>query len=499
MPLKIPVSSEEIRTQFLRDIELEARKQGIDNPPIQPKSTWFVLATGISNAALITTSNVAIAQRDGDVLRATGAGLDEQRKGEGLPELPAQGASGYIRLRVFGSTHVDAGAQLIAKKNGKRYEVIYPVDDPSNGEEIKIRAKSTGEDTDLRSGEILTWANTPPNLSAEVAVSNTLPVTGGRNDETDEEKRERIMSRRRHPPAGGNWSHLVELAKSIPAVQGAYVYPALGGASSIKVVVTKDIIPSDNDYTRIPSDGILRAVREVIQGELPDGNALVIQATAEESTSVSVTVDIPDSKSSGGNGQGWLNATPWPPLDGGDTEVTVSGVTSNKVIMVDAATTTEPVDGQTRIGWFSPTTQSFITRLVVSSSGSSGSWSLTLDRPLVDARGNGVAVGDYISPDAANLPGYGTSLSALMAKLGPGENTSDPNRIGDGRSLRHPLLSDKDPASIGNSILRRLQEMHPEIVDIELSAVSTTTPSIPGTVEDAPNVLKLDNFGVYPA
>lgn len=497
MPLNIPTSATPIRTQFLNDVELEARRQGITNPPIQPKSTWYVLATAVGNASLITTSNVAIAQRDSDVNRATGPELDEIRKGEGLPELPAQGATGDVRLRVFGSTTIVQGEQLTAKKNGKRYRVANPVVSPSDGDEITIEAIGTGADTDLKSGEILTWANTPPNLGAQVTVSNTVPITGGRDDETDEEKRERILERRRNPPAGGNWAHLVELAEAVPAVQGAYVYPALGGPSSLKVVVTKDIIPEDNDFTRIPSDGVLRLVRTAIQTELPDGNALVVQATAEETTSVSVTVEIPSAKSAGGNGEGWLNATVWPPLDGGDTEVTVSSVTSNKVVTVSASTTTEPVNGQTRCSWWSPNTYEFITRLVVSHSGSSGAWVLTFDRPLVDKRGNSVAAGDYISPSAANLQGYGETLRRLVAQLGPGENTSDANRIGDGRSLRHPKLSDKDPAHIGNTLFRKLQEEHPEIVDIESSSVTTSSPSVPGTVEDPPNVLKLSHFGVY--
>lgn len=497
MPQNIPATSEPIRTQFLNDIDLEARRQGINNPPIQPKSNFFVTATAVANATLITTSNVAIAQRDSDVNRATGNELDEMRKGEGLPELPAQGAKGDVRLRVFGSAHVDAGEQLTAKKNGKRYEVVTQAD-PSDGSEITIQAVGTGEDTNLKSGEILTWANTPPNISSQVTVSNTVPVTGGRDAETDEEKRERILERRRHPPTGGNWAQLVELAESVPAVQGAYVYPALGGPSSEKVVITKDIYPDDNDFTRIPSDGIVRLARAALNEALNDGIARLVQAVAEESTSVSITVDIPDAKSAGGNGEGWLNATPWPPLDGGDTEVTVSSVTSNKVVTVGANTSTEPVDGQTRCAWWSPNTFEFITRLVVSHSGSSGAWLLTFDRPMVDSRGNDIAAGDYISPAAANLSGYGKTFRELMAQLGPGENTSDANRIGDGRSLRHPKLADKDPAHVGNTMLRKLQEAHPEIVDIESSNITTSTPSVPSTVQDPPNVLKLDNFGCYP-
>jgi hypothetical protein len=498
MPINIPGSSQPIRTQFLSDIELEASRQGVSDPPVQPGSTWYVLGTAVGNASLITTANIAIAERDGSVLWAVGDALDELRIANGLPELPAVGARGFGRLRVFGAASIQAGEQLVADKNGKRYRTIDP-SSPSDGGEIELEAVDTGADTDLRSGEVLRWANTPPNVGSQVFVSRTVPITGGRDDEDDEDKRSRILERKRNPPLGGNWAHIVAEVETVAAVQGAYVYPALGGPASSKTVVTRDFVPEDDDYTRIPSDGIVRAARAAAQGIMPDGNSTIVQAVAEETTSVAIEVTIPSSSSAGGNGTGWSNATPWPPLDGGDTEVTVSAVTSSREITVDASTATSPVAGQTRVARWSPTAQEFQVRLVTSVAGSSGAWALTLERPFVDELGTEVGVGDYISPAAANITGYGVTFRTGMAKLGPGENTADPNRIGDGRSLRHPSVDDVDPSSVGGSLYRRMQQAHPEITEIGTSAVTTATPSVPASVQDAPFVLKLDNFGIYPA
>lgn len=498
MPLNIPGSAEPIRTQFLNDIKLEAIQQGVEDPPIQPKSTWYVMGTAVANASLVTTQNIAIAERDGSVLWAVDDELDELRIGAGLPELPAVGSRGFVRLRVFGATSIQAGEQLVAKKNGKRYATVDP-SSPSDGGEIELQAVDNGEDTDLRSGEVLEWANTPPNVGSQVFVSNTTPLTGGRDKEEDEDKRERILDRKRNPPLGGNWAHLVEAAKTVAAVQGAYVYPALGGPASLKVVVTRDFVPEDDDYTRVPSDGILRAARAEVQGTMPDGNSTIVQAVAEEASSVALEITIPSSSSAGGNGTGWANSTPWPPLDGGDTEVTVTAIASTRQVTLSASTTTSPVAGQTRIAWWSPSDQAFAVRLVTGVSGSAGSWAVTLERPLVDDQGNEVQLGDYISPAATNTLGYGTTFSVGFAKLGPGENTDDPNRIGDGRSLRHPSVDDVDPATVGGSLYRRMQQAHPEITEIGPSAVTTATPSVPASVADAPFVLKLDNLGIYPS
>jgi uncharacterized phage protein gp47/JayE len=496
MAVNIPGTSAEIRTAFLNDIELGAREYGVTDPPIEPGSDWHNLGTAVANVALIQNTNVALSERDSSVLTAEGDALDDIRKQNGLPELPPQGARGFAKIRVTGSTTIVEGEESVAAKNGLRYATVTTTTAPVDGQEIELQCVDTGAETDLDSGETLTWANPPPNVGSQLTVSNTVPILGGRSEESDEEKRERILERKRNPPGGGNWAQLVAVAESVPSVQGAYAYPALGGPSSYKIVITRTIIPEDDDYTRIPSDAMVREVREQIFAIMPDGNASLVQAVAEEITDISLSLDIPDSRGAGGDGTGWTNDTPWPPLAGGDTEVKVSVVTSTTQITTDASTTTSPVAGQTRIAWWSEHNQQFYTRLITAASGSTGAWVITLDKPLVDDLSNSVAVGDYISPEAASVVQYGNSWREIMATIGPGENTDDADRLP--RSERHPATDASDPPNVNSSLLRALQGEHPEIFDAELTSVTVSSPTVPVSVDLAPNVLALRKFGVYP-
>jgi uncharacterized phage protein gp47/JayE len=498
MALNIPENSAEIRTAFLGDIELGARENGVTDPPIEPGSDWHNLGTAVANVALIQNQNVAIAERDSSELTAEDEALDQLRIQNGLPELVAQGSTGWVKLGITGEATIVVGSEAVAKKNGLRYSAITTTTNPSDGQEIEMEALDTGVETNLASGEILTWANPPPNVNSQVTVSNTIPFLGGRDKETDQEKQERISERKKNPPASGNWSQVVEIAEgALPSVQGAYVYPALGGPSSYKVVITKAFFPEDDDYSRVPSDGMLRIVRDEVNEQLPDGNANVYQSVAEEDVDVSISVDIPDSAGAGGSGRGWINDVPWPPLVSSETNVRVSATpTSTTTIKLDANTTTAPVAGQTRIAWWSQYTKSFYQRLVVSYSGSSGAWFVTVDRPLVDDLGNQVALLDYVCPASVNLANYGESWLDIMSRLGPGENTSGINLP---RSKRRPYTDARDSPQIGSPMLRELQSLYDEIFDLELTGTSPSdTPSVPSSVDDAPNVLALRHFGIYP-
>jgi hypothetical protein len=121
---------------------------------------------------------------------------------------------------------------------------------------------------------------------------------------------------------------------------------------------------------------------------------------------------------------------------------------------------------------------------------------LDLDRPLVGKDGVGPTVGDFISPNAQNLEAYGNTWVSLFSTLGTGEITSDVNLLP--RSLRHPYSTDEDPHSITNASLARFATKHPEISDIEFGSAAQTSPTVPATVDDSPNVITPGKFAIYP-
>lgn len=487
----------EIRDQMLKDLRLGAIDLGIEDPPVQPGTDWFLLSTAVANACGIGIANISIAFDDVNILTATGEALDKLRVAEGLPEVAAAGATGKLVITVTATTTLTNGTQFVYP-NGVRGQVVGTYVNPSDGDEVNVAAIDTGLNTNLAAGQIVRFVSQPAGIATDATVSDGEPLTGGTDEETDARKRERILNARRNKPAGGNWAHLRQMATdSLGTVQDAYVYPAVGGPGSARVVPVKDFDPENNDFSRALSTTALATVRTAVQSQMPTPQEVAVQAAVDQEVDVTVQVTIPESALSGGNGLGWTDAAPWPELevaDGGN--VTITTATANDQITVDAETAVDPIAGVTHIAWWSSGDRKFYTALVTAKSGTAGAWALTLDRALVGKSGDGPQAGDYICPAAQNLEKYGDTWVNIFRALGPGENTTDSNRIP--RAKRHPYIADEDPSDLSTIVLTQLARSHPEITAIAFGYTSDTTADVPGTVATAPSILIPGKFAVYP-
>jgi hypothetical protein len=162
---------------------------------------------------------------------------------------------------------------------------------------------------------------------------------------------------------------------------------------------------------------------------------------------------------------------------------------------VNALTALSPISGITRIAWWSKEDQEFKTYTVMSSDGGTGAWVLTLDRSIVDSAGVTPAAGEYVSPGMVNAAGYAETWLNAMEALGPGEMTSDANRLP--RAYREPRPDVESPTDLGALLLKKLVDAHPEITDYAFTYSTPSSPTVPA-VDDSPNVLVTRNFGIYP-
>jgi len=499
----------ELKNALLRDLRLAAIDAGTDEPPTQPGSDWHLLATGLDSVLLLSFTNVASAEAAHDVFSATGDDLDAIREAEGLPEILPSGSRGKIRITVLGATTIVNGTEGTFP-NGLRWRTVGAVVNPADQSEIDVEAIDTGDATNLAAGEKVRFATAPVNVAEEAVVSTASPLRGGDDGESDSRKRDRILNARRNRPGGGNWAQLRGWAlDALGSVQDAYVYPALGGPGSCKIVPIREFDLDLGDYSRALSSAEVQAVRLYIQSRMPIPQEIVVQTVADEELDATILVTIPESALAGGNGQGWTDPAPWPPLEVADGSfVTISAVVAtNATITVTAQTTTSPIAGQTHVAWWSATDRKFQTRLVVAASGSAGAWVLELESPLIGDTGDGPQSGDYISPAAFNLDAYGAAWIALLNRFGPGEESDDAGVIP--RALRHPYVTDEDPTSITNTTLAQWSNGFPEsgdspahpgfpeITGFELGYANKTEPTLPASVDDPPNVLVPRHFAIY--
>jgi uncharacterized phage protein gp47/JayE len=470
----------------------------MENPPVHPSTDWYVTGTALANIALIQYANLRLSDKDADVLTAEGEALDDKRKGLGLPEVPASPAAGKLVVGVTGGPITIPDATEYLYPNGLRGKLAGIHVGVSDGDEVEVIAIDTGELTNLAAGETVQWVNPPLNLQVEATVSVSNPLTGGTNEESDARKRARILNRLANVPQGGNPGHMIEIAlDALASVQYAFVYPALGGPASAKVTLVKDIDPAKSDYSRVMPAGGIELVRAALHNELPDGMEVVVGPADEVGADVGLQVTIPESLAVGGDGTGWLDETVWPNLIGADNgRVTVTAVTHAAEFVVSANTTVPPISNQTHITWWSELDQIFHTRLVYFFTGGVGSRRLFVDEPLVNSDGTPIAVGDFISPAAVNIAAYGATWRETMRNLGPGENTSDVNRLP--RSLRFPAITDEWNSALGYKQLELLTAKHSEITNVAYSYPAVLpSPAVPATVDLNPEILVPGKFGIY--
>jgi uncharacterized phage protein gp47/JayE len=491
----VPESAAEVRTDILNDVRLEAAKHGVDLA-YQPGTDTYIWATAVANAAMLQYANLAGVRDNITPLYATGADLENWRIALGLIEVKASQATGKIKPDITGTASISEGTQFTLP-NGLRGRVAATYVAITDGAEVDVALIDAGEDGNLAGGEEVTFVNPPVNVAAKATVSLSVPLTGGTDTEDEPRKRTRILNRLRNTPGGGNWGHVRELGLEARAsLQDVFVYPALGGAGSLKAALVSGFDRDNNNYSRALSAAAVSLVRDYIQSNMPSPMEIVVQSVADELVDIAINVTIPDSILGGGNGLGWSDLTPWPQLEGADNgRVTVSAVTSSTQITVSANTATSPVAGQTHIAWWAPGDQRFRTFLVTAVSGTAGAWVLTLDKPAVDTDGTSIATGSFISPAAERLDRYGASWLALMEGLGAGENTTDTDRVP--RAKRHPFVSDEAFSALTALQLKRLMDGFEEITDTSYAYRSVTSPTVPASVDDAPNVLTPRHLGIY--
>lgn len=488
----------ELKSQFIRDYRLAAIDAGVTTDiSTGPGSDADLIGTASVNLAMVSVTKTQIAVDAVDVFRAEGDDLDEIRAQDGLPVVPPSGSTGRIIPVIDGPTTIVDGTQFILP-NGVRGVVVGTYTNPSNGAELNAKTTDTGTRANLAAGKFVRFVSPPVNVQDEAKVSSAAPLTGGVDAESDERKRQRILNNRRNRPAGGNAGQVrQDILNNAPGVQDAYIYSALGGPGSAKVIPVKDFDIENRDFSRACSSALLSQVRSIVWSRNTQVANNVIQAAVDQVADCALQITIPDSALSGGNGTGWTDETVWPDLVGGDSgRVTVTSYTaSTRVLTVTAATTTSPVAGQTTIAWWSTADQKFYRALVTAVGGSSGAWQLTLDQPLVDEDGANPASGDYISPAAQNMDGYGVEWVNLFRALGPGEQTADVGRLP--RAKRLPYITDEDPSDITTVTVGRIPNAYPEITALSFAYLPTTTPTVPADVDDPPNVLIPRHFGIY--
>lgn len=414
---------------------------------------------------------------------AVGEDLDRLCEQRGIERLPGAGAAGNVVVTCTGSVTYGAGQELLSKK-GKRYEVVLSTT-VGNGDSVGIIGIDVGKATNLAAGEVLTWVS-PPGASAATCVVDIAGLTNGQEPDNDARLRERLEKSLQNPPGGANWSQVRQWAEEASAgVEDAYVYPAVHGPGTVHCAITiaGDV---DNNYSREAPTALTDKVRLGILAEHPDPADIFVSTVVHQPASIAIKLGLADPASAGGDGGGWIDATPWP---SGPTYVTAV-VTASKFTLLAFTT---PGVGRS-IAFWDATAAIFRHAKVLAYTGSSGAYTITIDEAFPT-----IGVDAFVCPDAEQLDEYGRILCESFATLGPGQRTAST-----GRQVRHPVVSSDDPSRINGTLLAPLPAQRPEITAAAFmwaNGSSVLAPDLAPTavtaLDTAPNIWRLTQLGFY--
>ncbi|MBN8486364.1 MAG: baseplate J/gp47 family protein [Burkholderiales bacterium] len=111
---------------------------------------------------------------------------------------------------------------------------------------------------------------------AGVATSATVAsggLIGGRDEESDDELRSRVIARMQAPPAGGAAADYVSWARSVAGVTRAWCYPQEDGPGTVVVRFVRD-----GDASIIPDSGQVAEVQTYINARRPVTATVTVEA-----------------------------------------------------------------------------------------------------------------------------------------------------------------------------------------------------------------------------
>lgn len=199
---------------------------------------------------------------------------------------------------IFSGTNgisIPAGTK-IQSADGKLYSTTAAGTISGGTATIAITADDVGNDYDQSATTTLSFVSAISGVSTD-AIVDSSGLTGGVDEESDEEYRARILDRKRYPPHGGTENDYIVSAKEYSGVTRAWTIPEYQGIGTIGLVFVRD---DESDI--FPDETVRNAVRAYMLSHTDPitGKTVGIPVTAEpgffiiaaEAKTVDLTIQI---------------------------------------------------------------------------------------------------------------------------------------------------------------------------------------------------------------
>lgn len=179
-----------------------------------------------------------------------------------VPRKAASYAVGQVVFTGTNDTLIEAGTILI-RADGLEYSTDADATIAAGQAIASVTALTAGQTGNAVAGTSLNLASPVAGITSLVAV-HTTALTGGADEEADQDLSARVIKRIQNPPHGGS-KHDYELwALEVPGVTRAWVYPQELGAGTVTVRFVRD-----DDASIIPDAGEVATVQAYIDDLRP--------------------------------------------------------------------------------------------------------------------------------------------------------------------------------------------------------------------------------------
>ncbi len=450
---------------------------------VLPGSEADAKANAIAQQAAIAFANNKVSQRNWSPLSSTGDALLEVCEAYGITPRPPGKAAGPVIVRVAGGGSVSIPADFVcAGDDGTRYKTAGSNPSVSDGDTVAIIALDGGKNTEKPQGAIVQWeSGSIAALKREAEVADG-GLTGGRDADTEEVMRSRLIEKIANPGLGYNWAQVKTWAEEANSAVTASVYPCILGPSSVGVAIYKD------DGDRVLDDPIVQEVLAYLSSKIPGQNRINVTSVEPEPTDVCIAAELESPVAFGGDGGGWLDARPWPNATTGEVEA-VSYDSGTGELETNASGALTGIAIGTRIAiWDSTEGQERFYHYTVTE--------VTATSPItIKVLGNFQKdhSGALISADAESLDAYGATALAAMRALAPGEKSNSNFVLP--RALRKPSARAGQPSTVNSKFLATITNTHKEITGLAIANASPPgAPTVPAAASDPPSMLTLNSL-----
>ena len=477
----------ELRNSLLRTVLFAYAQVGL-TANILPGSDLYIRFDALSKRLSIALANNQIARSDYSPLTAVGGALLDLLSVFGVPERPAEFATGYVTVKTTAACTIPANYQCTGP-SGTKYVTTGITLAAVTGTQVQVKATVAGTAGNLAATSSVAWDSAQVGQLAQIAKVATGGIDGGANADDEETKRRRLINRIAFPAAGGNVNQVRTWAEDASAaVLLAFVYAAVRGPGSYDVA----IIGSSGDGILTTATTAIIAAR--ILAQMPGHASLSVTSVAGQLIDMVISLALPLPVAAGGSGGGWRDAIPWP-----NEDAKITAYNSGTGVATVNSTATPTAGNQ--IGIWDPayinvdlTTGKMVEYTVLgvpAVGGVANAWTFAVQGGFT-----ATPLGAYVSAGSVNLIGYGDALAAKMRAIGPGEKTASIDILPRGR--RQPGIDLEAPSGLTNKLLDAVDGTFGEVEDIAYTlrvktgtATAITSPDVPATTADPPNRLTL--------